>query len=591
MTVTIRGTLQNGQFADAKRQFKFVSYCDLHHAASGEWTTDSSTALTHQYRIGEEDPLQPLLLSFTHWYLADGCTNMNTFVCQHDTTACLPLTTEPVATVDVNSFSVYTSDLLLHSTTKNYRVFGSPATDIATTYGFATTPSIDITVPMILSCADTFFEPINVADMVTSAKSGVQVETRLGTLPLRYNAASCGLRQIDVTYTGVNPPTLISYTYDPTDGLTFTLLSSEHTDEGTNPGAVSVTVSMVDYPAVTTTFGFSIDVTPCEVVSIVDVHGGELESTRLHVYTHSKWQEMSAKMFTQVPQCMRPLSLKYYVDEVEVENPNSATAFPPLLEFISTNSTFKVITELDDESQLGGYWISAVAADGVVSSAPLKWFVDVGVNEELLALYQLMPYFIPTLPAYLNKTIGEEWVFEIPETYDVAGEETSVEVKQERKCSFITINESELFIDQEHSDETVGNCTLTFVISARGYFDDDAVRTVAYKMRLEVLPVPFVPEPVYTSNYTGNFTFNYTEEANSTNGTVINVTTIEKELEIDYDGTPPEVRKIQVNFKGNTTLFFTQEMHFPMSFKDNLHTSFEDFKEGEIDEPFLDVFL
>jgi len=32
-------------------------------------------------------------------------------------------------------------------------------------------------------------------------------------------------------------------------------------------------------------------------------------------------------------------------------------------------------------------------------------------------------------------------------------------------------------------------------------------------------------------------------------------------------------------------------MHFPMSFKDNLHTSFEDFKEGEIDEPFLDVFL
>jgi len=32
-------------------------------------------------------------------------------------------------------------------------------------------------------------------------------------------------------------------------------------------------------------------------------------------------------------------------------------------------------------------------------------------------------------------------------------------------------------------------------------------------------------------------------------------------------------------------------MHFPLSFKDSLHQSFKDFKEGEIDEPFLDVYL
>jgi len=75
---------------------------------------------------------------------------MNFFMCQHDTAACLPLTTEPVATADLTSFSVYTADPLFDLTTKNYRVFGSPASDIATTYDFTTTPSIDITVPMIL---------------------------------------------------------------------------------------------------------------------------------------------------------------------------------------------------------------------------------------------------------------------------------------------------------------------------------------------------------------------------------------------------------------------------------------------------------
>ena len=102
--------------------------------------------------------------------------------------------------------------------------------------------------------------------METTARDGLPVVQILGKLPLLYNAISCGQQQIVVTYSNeVNPPLLISHAEDPTDGLTFTLLSSTLTDFGSYLNAVSVTVSMVDYPAVTTTFTFNINVLqhPC----------------------------------------------------------------------------------------------------------------------------------------------------------------------------------------------------------------------------------------------------------------------------------------------------------------------------------------
>jgi len=70
--------------------------------------------LTHNYRIGETDPNQPLLLSFTHWYTAQGCTNMNIYSCMHNFAGCFSLLIEPVATADLTSFSVYTVDPAFH---------------------------------------------------------------------------------------------------------------------------------------------------------------------------------------------------------------------------------------------------------------------------------------------------------------------------------------------------------------------------------------------------------------------------------------------------------------------------------------------
>ena len=71
-------------------------------------------------------------------------------------------------------------------------------------------------------------------------------------------------------------------------------------------------------------------------------------------------------------------------------------------------------------------------------------------------------------------------------------------------------------------------------------------------MILGVLPLP---------ELSTQSTFNYTVEqiANSTNETAgVNVTAVvEKELEIDLEGTPPEVLKVKVNYKGNTTMTFT----------------------------------
>jgi len=61
-----------------------------------------------------------------------------------------------------------------------------------------------------------------------------------------------------------------------------------------------------------------IEITRCEVDTIADVFGGELESTSLQWNSHSEWKAVDVSMFTQDPQCMNQLSLKFYVDDVEV---------------------------------------------------------------------------------------------------------------------------------------------------------------------------------------------------------------------------------------------------------------------------------
>jgi len=129
---------------------------------------------------------------------------------------------------------------------------------VTTTFGF----NIDV---LQHPCILTSFSPVAPTDMVTTARDGLQVVQVLGKLPLLNDPVDCGLLQIDVTYTGVNPPTLISHVDDATNGLTFTLQSSLLTDFGTYTGAVSVTAFMLDYVATTVTFGFNIDVLqhPC----------------------------------------------------------------------------------------------------------------------------------------------------------------------------------------------------------------------------------------------------------------------------------------------------------------------------------------
>jgi len=128
------------------------------------------------------------------------------FVCQHDTAACLPPATEPVATVDATGFSVYAIDPLLHLITKNYRVFGSPDINVAATFDFATTPSIDIAVEFFLACVDRPFQPLTasaVSEMVTTAHDGLQVVKVIDKLALLNDAASCGVQEFEVTYIGV----------------------------------------------------------------------------------------------------------------------------------------------------------------------------------------------------------------------------------------------------------------------------------------------------------------------------------------------------------------------------------------------------
>ena len=156
-----------------------------------------------------------------------------------------------------------------------------------------------------------------------------------------------------------------------------------------------------------------------------------------------------------------------------------------------------------------------------MSSEPLKWFVEVTVDENLVNMYKVMPFFAPAPLDYVNKTIGEEWTFEIPDAFDLAGEEVSVNVQRSRGCEFIGLEEQELFIDAGHKDEVIKNCTVTFTLTARGYFDEDPVRQMIYKTDIEIKPVP-IPDPVSTFNYTVAAV-----AANSTNETVVaNVTTI-----------------------------------------------------------------
>ena len=102
--------------------------------------------------------------------------------------------------------------------------------------------------------------------------------------------------------------------------------------------------------------------------------------------------------------------------------------------------------------------------------------MEVVVSENILSLYELTPFFAPPPPDFVNKTIGDEWDFEVPVTLDLAGEDVSVKVSRSRSCQFISVDETELFIGEGNTNEVIGNCTITFSLTARGFWEEDPVR-------------------------------------------------------------------------------------------------------------------
>jgi len=153
------------------------------------------------------------------------------------------------------------------------------------------------------------------------------------------NTNSCGLSEVVWT----NPHSFLTGS-SGSGRFNIELQSFDIADVVTD--SLALTIRLVEFPSVSIALTQDIEVTQCETASITSVVGGELESTSLIVNSHSEWKALDLEMFVIDPLCMNPLSFVYYVDDVEVTDPNSDSAFPALLEFIPSNTTFVVNSKI-----------------------------------------------------------------------------------------------------------------------------------------------------------------------------------------------------------------------------------------------------